>query len=271
MFPLLKLSSARPCVGHSSRIFTATRCLQALIMVSAWLLVCGVSRAEDIKLLGLGAVVSASPYKGMDNKSLVLPLVVWSAGPVALKGTELSFRFYERAPLELRVLAAPRMMGYSSGDSDALEGMNDRERSFDAGLGATLELPFVPNLFLEGKAAADISGRHAGPSGELGLEKKFISKYWRLSLSAGGRLHSARLEDYYFGVRPDEVRADRPQYQAGTTGHFFAGTTFVCGISRHWVVITGLGTEWLGAGARKSPLTGRDVLLSGRLGLARRF
>jgi outer membrane protein len=240
-------------------------------MLAGLLFVSGVSLAEEIRLLGLGAFISASPYKGMDNKTFILPLFVWSAGPVALKGTELSFRFYDRAPLELRILAAPRMMGYSAGDSDALEGMNDREKSFDAGLGASLELPFTQNLFLEGKVAADISGRHAGPSAELGLEKKFISKYWRLSFSAGGRLHSARLEDYYFGVRPDEVRPDRPEYRAGTTGHFFAGTTFFCGISRNWVIMTGLGTEWLGAGARKSPLTGRDVLLGGRLGLARRF
>lgn len=269
--PSYPRSSGRPCVGHYFRLSMFSCFMQVLFIFFSLFFVSGVSFAEDIKLLGLGVVVSASPYKGMDNKSLVLPLVVWSAGPFSVKGTELSWRVLDRGPLELRLLAAPRMMGYSAGDSDALDGMNDREKSFDAGLGASLELPFVENLSLEGKAAADVSGRHEGFSGELGLEKKFVSKYWRLSLSAGGRLHSARLEDYYFGVRPDEVRPGRPEYRPGTSGHFFAGTTFACGISRNWLLVSGFGVEWLGAGVRKSPLTGRDILPGGRLGLARRF
>ena len=46
---------------------------------------------------------------------------------------------------------------------------------------------------------------------------------------------------------------------------------FNFGIHKNWIVMTRVGVEFPGSGIRKSPIVGQDVLVTGLVGVARRF
>jgi MipA family protein len=149
--------------------------------------------------------------------------------------------------------------------------MEDRRMSFDAGLKAELKLPLGEDVMLWARVVTDAASRHDGQEAELSVSKKFRSKYFRLTPSVGARFQSSRLVDYYYGVRASEVRAGRPEYEPGQAVNYFGEVLFSFGISQNWIVVTKAGVEFLDSEIRKSPIVDKDYLLTGIVGLTRRF
>jgi MipA family protein len=233
----------------------------------------GSVRAENVsmRLIGVGTLISQSPYRGVDNKVSPLLSVVWNKGPFYVRGIEAGYKFYDKAPLTAKVIVAPRLMGYRASYSDALSGMDDRLWSIDGGLGVDWALPYGKDMTLSFKAVNDLLSRNDGRSGEVVLSKKFKHRYFEMAPSLGVRVLSSELTDYYYGVEPGEARADRSAYHPGHAVNYVGGIMFNSGFSRDWIVITRFGVEALDAKIRKSPLVDENLLLSAMLGLTRRF
>jgi outer membrane protein len=245
----------------------------ALIVCGMVLTAASVNAAtgDDFKLLGVGAVISASPYRGVGRKIQPVPVAVWDYKKFYIKGVESGYRFYSGDMVTMSVMAAPRFMGYHSSDSDALAGMDNRKMSMDAGLRADVVLPIGEDVALSLKLVNDVLSIHDGCEASLALSKKFGSKFFQLTPSAGVRLQSSRMVDYYYGVIPAEATAYRQAYDPGHAINYFGDAMFSFGINKNWIVMTMLGVEFLDSGIRKSPIVGRDVLVSGVVGVTRRF
>jgi outer membrane protein len=246
---------------------------KVLALVLCSLALTGFARAgeESFRLIGAGALVSQSPYRGVDNKVSPLFSVVWDKGPFYVRGIEAGYKFYNEAPLTAKVIIAPRLMGYRASYSDALSGMDDRLWSVDGGIGVDWALPYGKDMTLSFKAVNDLLSRHDGRAGEATLSKKFKHRYLEVIPSLGVRVLSSELTDYYYGVEPSETRADRSAYHPGHAVNYVGGIMLNSGFSRDWIVITRFGVEALDAKIRKSPLVDENLLLSAMLGLTRRF
>jgi outer membrane protein len=202
---------------------------------------------------------------------MAIPIMVWDYKNFYVKGVEAGYHFYKNETLTLSVMAAPRFMGYSSEDSPDLNGMEDRRMSVDAGLKAELKLPLGEDFMLGAKVLTDAASRHDGQDAELSISKLFRSKYFRLTPSAGARFQSSRMVNYYYGVESNEVRAGRPEYEPGQAVNYFGKVLFSFGISQNWIVVTMVSVEFLGSEIKKSPIVDEDHLLTGVVGLTRRF
>jgi outer membrane protein len=140
----------------------------------------------------------------------------------------------------------------------------------DAGVKAEVPLPWR-GTSLSAKIVNDALSRHDGQVAEMSLSKELAGSIWRLMPSAGARIQSGRMTNYYYGVRPDEARADRSEYGPGATVNYFADAMFIFGAPKGWIVITRGGVEFLADEIHKSPIVKKDVLFNGVVGLARKF
>ncbi|HQO37717.1 MAG TPA: MipA/OmpV family protein [Candidatus Omnitrophota bacterium] len=256
-------------------------CAMRIVMkMTIFLTVCGVVLAavsanaatgENFKLLGVGAVISTSPYRGVGQTVQPVPMVVYDVKNFYIRGVEAGYHFYSSDSVTLSVVTAPRFMGYDSGDSDALSGMDKRKMSWDAGLRADVDLPIGEDVKVSVKFVNDVLSRYDGREANVALSKRFKSGYFQLTPSIGARLQSSQMVDYYYGVTSAEAATDRPAYDPGHAVNYFADVMFNFGINKNWIVMTRVGVEFPDSGIRKSPIVGQDVLVTGLVGVARRF
>jgi outer membrane protein len=77
----------------------------------------------------------------------------------------------------------------------------------------------------------------------------------------------AKLNDYYYGVRPDEATAIRPAYQPGAGVNGQVGLYGVYSLTERWRLLGGVAATRWAKGVRNSPIVDDRVQLSGELGL----
>lgn len=241
-----------------------------VLLMSVCSCVLAASGDEVLGLAGAGVVMSTSPYDGVKTKTMTLPFLSGEYKNFYLQGVEAGYRFYKNDPWTLSVVVTPRFMGYSSEDSAALNGMEDRKRSMDAGLKADYALPWHA-LTLSGKVLTDTLSRSDGTVYGLFIHRAVKGKIFRLFLSSGVRYQNKSLVDYYYGVRDNEVRSGRPAYTPRGAVNPFADAVFSFGISKKVIVVTRFGVEALGSDIRKSPVVDESYVLSAAAGLTYRF
>ena len=241
-----------------------------LFFMSLCSAVLAASGEEVLNLGGAGAILSTSPYAGVKTKTMALPFLSVEYKDLYIQGVEAGYRFYKNGDWTVRALVAPRFMGYSSEDSAALSGMEDRQASIDAGFQADYALPW-DELTLSGKVLTDTLSRSDGTTYGLFLHRAVKGKTFRLLVSAGARYQTKSLVDYYYGVRDSEARAGRPAYEPRGDVDPYADAVFTFGISQKLIVVTMLGIESLGHEVRKSPIVDEPYVLAAAAGLTYKF
>ena len=77
--------------------------------------------------------------------------------------------------------------------------------------------------------------------------------------------------DYYYGVRADEARFDRPQYDGRHTLNTALGLRTGYAVTLNQTVTLDVGTTFFGSGIKESPLVDRSTQPNFRLGYVYRF
>jgi outer membrane protein len=224
-----------------------------------------------LKLAGAGVLVSTSPYQGGDSRVFGTPVGIWRNERFFLEGLRGGVILAENKTFRVDLIAAPRLMGYDSGDAPILDGMPDRDWSLDGGLQLKWKVPEVSNMDFHLALVADLLGRHKGYEADAGLSKVFSAKYYRLVPRIGLKWQSEEINDYYFGVGAAEAAAGRPAYSSGGGLNYYANLGVYTGFSEDWFVLIRGGVEWLADEIRDSPLVDENAVFSGLLGIARRF
>ena len=107
----------------------------------------------------------------------------------------------------------------------------------------------------------DASGTHDGYELFLDYGYGWRRQRWHIEPSIGFAYKSDELNDYYWGVRPEEASAALPQYRArsGVNPHFKLAAGYQ--LNRHWSVAIAAQYERLATEAAASPLVAdRDVV-----------
>lgn len=254
-----RTAGARPPKGWRSKVLFAIAAVGSL----------GVARAEEslrqdlapipvarsFNLVGIGVGLVPAYSGANEMRAMVLPVVrlsyrdrlYWNA----LQGGAWLWDSDDRS---VRVgLAIETRFGWRAEDGTRVEGMQTREFSIEGG-------PAVQWRTSVGVFNAGVSHDLGGASDGLSAQLQWIRALTtgprlRLNGSLGVQWTSARMTDYYFGVRPIEARAGRPVYAAGSTLAIQAGVNGAFALSERGSVLFGAIVNRLGDAAADSPIT----------------
>lgn len=170
--------------------------------------------------IGLGLGSAQKPYTDIDRETDVIPLIYFENDYLRVFGPTAEFklpslRMGDSQQLNFNIVAKYDSSGYEEGDSRILDGMDDRDGGFWAGAKVEWENDLV-NVHAEW--LADVSGDSDGQRFTLGLERTWMfGDRIMLTPRLNAIWQDKEYVDYYFGVRSEEARFDRPTYE-GTSG-----------------------------------------------------
>lgn len=214
--------------------------------------------------LGLGMITGTTPYRGVEGRFIVVPIVGYESERISWRGPSLELRPFPWETITPFLTLETRFSGYDNSDSSRLRGMKDREPTLEAGGG--LRYRIADDWTLTGKFLRDVLGVHRGQTFEATLEHSIPTGNWTFTPSATIQLLSNRHADYYFGVRRPEAEADRPSYNPGssTNGRFGLGINYRSPNS--WMILANMNVEVFDSSINDSPIVARDTVFNFLLG-----
>jgi outer membrane protein len=209
--------------------------------------------------VGAGAVVSSKPYDGLSYKVYPVPLFGYEGERLYLRGIMGGYRLFKAENWSIGPTVRPRFEGYDAGDSSALSGMKDRNATIDGGidLAWTTKRAFVSLVVL-----TDLLGAHDGHEVEISGAGMFPYGPYQIIPSLGLRWRSNALVRYYYGVKPEEARADRLAYKPDQTLTPVARLAIRRRLSEKWGFLFATQFEWLDDEISDSPIVDDNSTLS---------
>lgn len=133
----------------------------------------------------------------------------------------------------------------------SLAGMQIRRPSTDLGLGYRYRSNWGN---LDAEILHDANNASNGSELRLGYNVDWQSGRWHLRPSLMLSRRSARLNDYYYGVRPDEATPLRPEYFPGAGTDLKLGLYGYYELLNRWRLLGGIGVNLIDAKVRLSPI-----------------
>lgn len=211
--------------------------------------------------LGFGAASTQKPYAGIDRETRALPMIQFENQYVRVQGLGVEAKLpslvisntqrFDFSIVGRRALG----IGYEEEDAPILSGMEERKGGY--WLGAKTEWK---NSVLNVSAdwTGDASGNSKGQRFNLGVNKPWRFGQLTLIPRLGLTWHDKKYNDYYFGVRDSEARADRAAYQADAGVNVELGLNAMYMFDRHHSMMLGLGVNSLSKEIKDSPLVDRS-------------
>ncbi len=214
--------------------------------------------------LGFAPRVERSPYVGAGSRFDLMPLYIYEGKRLFLDVNRVGVKLLDEPTQRIDLLVERRLEGFPLTKAPAsLAGMAIRDTSVDVGLSYSIRQPWGQ---LKAEVVRDSNSTHQGTEARLGYAKEWRSGAltWRPSLSVAWR--SAKLNDYYYGVRASEATATRAAYEPGAGLEARVGVHATYEVSKHWSLLTGVSATVLGNGVKNSPIVDQRVLPSYYLG-----
>jgi outer membrane scaffolding protein for murein synthesis (MipA/OmpV family) len=223
---------------------------------------------EPLLLGGAGVGVQRSPYRGVDAKTRLLPLIVYENAWVSVALPSVDVKLTEAGPVALRLRARYGFDGYKASDSDFLAGMERRKGSlwlgpaaiWDTGLG---ELSF--------QWLGDTLGNSKGSQWELQYDKRLDFGALALTPRVAVQGVDRKYVDYYYGVRASEATAARPAYVGQSGRQVEVGLRMSYRLDERQTLFADLSGTRLGTAIEKSPLLERRYSAGAFAGWLYRF
>jgi len=222
---------------------------------------------------GLGMLYKDKPYRDYDesDKSSAVPIILYEGESFFVRGGSLGWKFIDSNALEFALVGEYLADGYESDDSDYLDGMKDRDPSF--GVGA--HVIWNPDaLGVKLAAVSDVTDNSDGQQVRGEVFYKYRTGNWMLRPSAGIVWQSDDYNDYYYGVRDNEVAGaiGRHAYSADDDINYRLGAVAIYQQpSSPWMFLGGLRYDFLGDEISDSPIVENDDELTAVLGVAYTF
>jgi outer membrane protein len=144
----------------------------------------------------------------------------------------------------------------------------DRDYAFEAGVELLADGVWG---FVQAAAHGDVSGTHDGYELYANYGRTMRRERWFFEPSVGASWKSADLNDYYWGVRPEESSLALPEYRVGAGWNTHARLATSYQLTRHWTFVVAAQYERLSAEAARSPLVEERSVKSGFAGFNYRF
>ena len=221
---------------------------------------------------GAGLLITDKPHKGGDTEIRPIPLIFYRVDRLVFTGLQFSYYFIYEEDMSLSLIGAPRFEGYDDDESRTLNGMHDRDGTYELGVDLSKSFDWGTVSLT---ALTDVLGEHSGQEVQLQYERKLNNVLDVPSLditpSIGINWRSKQLNDYYYGVEGTEATPARPEYHAGSTVGVLAGLRLDYPVDEQWSLFSSFNIEWLGSEITDSPIVNEHTMTSFILGAMYRF
>lgn len=220
-------------------------------------------------MAGVGVIVVDDGYRDMDAQVFPIPFVMVDGERFFIQGPRLGIHLYRSEKNQFDLVVNPGFDGFEADDSPYFAGMEDRDMALFAGI----QWEYRMNRFygISMSLLGDVTGNADGWQGEISLTRNWFVGEWMVTGSVELEWLSDDVVDYYYGVRPTEVRADRPAY-TGTESWNTGVSVMVTRPFGNRAVFMALGGYGrYGSGISNSPLLDRDNSLFSLVGVGWRF
>jgi len=220
--------------------------------------------------LGIAALSSPRPYVGATNTTTPLPIVELYYKRLYVQGTQAGFHLLRNDDFAFGVRGHLVLAGLEPDSSPFLGGMEERGSSIEGGV----VFDWTPGEYkLSATAFTDLLGRSNGQQVGLDFSRTWTFDGMRYGLvpSVGAVWQSADFVDYYAGVRPQEVRPDRPAFRGETAINFRASVTGYVFLTRQIQLVGQANLQRLDNEIYDSPIVDKRHGVSGFVGVAYRF
>lgn len=216
--------------------------------------------------VAIGAVprIERSPYLGAGMRRDFVPLYLYEGKRAYLHSHSVGVKLGTSEARRFDFFLKHRFEGHPTDDiPPALSGMARREPGIDAGasaqLGGRWGIAFTEVLY-------DVTNASNGSELRLGYKYPLRSGRLWLRPHATLSLRTRRLNDYYYGVRDEEARADRPAYHAGSGAVPELGLYAAYQLSSRWRLLAGATLARLPRSVSESPIVEHRTLRTLQLG-----
>jgi outer membrane protein len=193
-----------------------------------------------------------SPYGGYGRDTDLMPLFKYDSRFFYLQSDRIGLKL-ETEQVRYEAFLRRRLEGFSFDNiPESMTGMATRSAGTDLGVGARLRLGAG---FLYGEAMHNVTDESDGTELRLGYryERWWTGRLrWRPYVTLAWR--DADLNNYYYGVRPEEATANRPAHEPGSGLNFEAGVLAAYRLATRWQVLAGAGVTRWSSGVADSPV-----------------
>ncbi|TLU62013.1 MipA/OmpV family protein [Thalassotalea litorea] len=219
-------------------------------------------------IYGLGLSLNNEIYKGYDRRFIPLPVIGYRGETFTIYGPFASYDVYETDSIEISLKLAPRFAGFDEDDSFIFAGMAERKFSMDAGLGFRWQ---KDDWRFDTQAVFDVLGRYNGYELTASFGKVFSYGPFFFEPNIGLSYVDDKMADYYYGVRANEVSAQRSFYQAGSALNPTLGVSFFTPVLLGGITRMGIKKTWFADSIVDSPLTDESSRIDIFFAYSRRF
>ncbi|MBI3524356.1 MAG: MipA/OmpV family protein [Betaproteobacteria bacterium] len=223
---------------------------------------------------GLGAMLHSeqSPYLGAGASNDLVPLYLYEGKRFFLHGTRAGLKLIEPTDdsrHSINLFLDYRYEGFPYDHLPAsLAGMHSRRPSTDLGLGYRYRSDWGN---LDAEVLHDADNVSKGSELRLGYNVDWQSGRWHFRPGLMLARRNASLNNYYYGVNPDEATPLRPAYLPGVGTDLRLGLYGYYELLNRWRLLGGVGVNLLDAKVRHSPIVRDSAQSSVMIGAAYDF
>jgi outer membrane protein len=202
--------------------------------------------------LGVALRMERSLYVGAGRRNDLLPLYLYEGKHLYLHANRIGLHLDASPRHRFDVFLANRFEGFPYDRVPAsLAGMAERQPGLDLGVSYEYRGSW-------GAAYAELlrDANSASHGAELRLGYRYEWRSGRFSLRPHAllSLRDAKLNNYYYGVRPGEAAPLRPAYEPGAGVNLQLGLYGAYGLSERWRLLAGVSATRWSQGVRSSPI-----------------
>ena len=220
---------------------------------------------------GLGFAVRSeqSPYAGGGTRYDLLPLYLYEGERVFLHGSRAGLKVFKADSQRVDFFVEQRFEGFPDDRiPPSLAGMAERGAGLDAGVSYRYRQPWGT---LGAEVTHDIGGLSRGTELRLSYSYDWRAGALTLRPSLSVAARDARLNNYYYGVRPGEATATRPAYEPGSGINTTLGLFGTYELTEGWRLLAGVSRTLLDSKVQDSPIVRKSGQTAVFLGAAYDF
>ncbi|HEY8249704.1 MAG TPA: MipA/OmpV family protein [Burkholderiales bacterium] len=206
-----------------------------------------------------------SPYRGSDRDSDLMMQFRYDSRYFYLQSDRIGLKL-ESERYRYELFLRRRLEGFASDHvPESMTGMAKRSSGDDLGVAARYRLGAG---VVYGEAMQNVSEESDGAELRLGYryEGWWSGKLrWRPYATLAWR--DSKLNNYYYGVRPEEATAERPEYKAGSGLNLELGVLAAYRFAERWQLLAGAGMTRWSSSVRGSPVVEDGLQPYAMLGL----
>jgi MipA family protein len=203
---------------------------------------------------GLGVMVRTerSMYEGVGASHDLVPLYLYESEWIFMRPTRMGTKIFDDGTNRFEGFFDFRLEGFPRENVPAtLAGMTLRQTTTDAGISYSRRTPWGT---IRGEYVHDALNITKGDEFRLGYTYDWHNGRWYLQPGITVKRRSGTLNNYYYGVRPEEATPARPAYMPGAGTDIWLGVYGMYDLTSGWRLVGGLGYTLVDSTVRRSPI-----------------